>query len=174
MIAVASYTSEAELKAAYRARRQRLGMEGPRLLARRETAPVRVQGQEPRDTESFPTYQRFMAKKIPTWQLEDTHFNHHETAWKFWKIETLAANGSPLKAYIRRRALEMGFTYAEVIGPSRKVKLVEARHQIIWEIKRVVKPDVSYPELGRLFGGRDHTTTLHAVRRVDAERAKAP
>lgn len=30
----------------------------------------------------------------------------------------------------------------------------------------------SYPEIGELFGGRDHTTVLHAVRKIGAERAK--
>jgi chromosomal replication initiator protein len=30
----------------------------------------------------------------------------------------------------------------------------------------------SLPEIGELFGGRDHTTVLHAVRKVNADRGK--
>ena len=32
----------------------------------------------------------------------------------------------------------------------------------------------SLPEIGELFGGRDHTTVLHAVRKISADRSKNP
>ena len=32
----------------------------------------------------------------------------------------------------------------------------------------------SLPDIGRRFGGRDHTTVLHAVRRIEALRAVDP
>ena len=32
----------------------------------------------------------------------------------------------------------------------------------------------SLPDIGRRFGGRDHTTVLHAVRRIEQLRAEDP
>jgi len=32
----------------------------------------------------------------------------------------------------------------------------------------------SLPEIGRRFGGRDHTTVLHAIRKIEGEITKNP
>jgi chromosomal replication initiator protein len=32
----------------------------------------------------------------------------------------------------------------------------------------------SYPDIGRRFGGRDHTTVLHAVKRIEELKASEP
>jgi chromosomal replication initiator protein len=32
----------------------------------------------------------------------------------------------------------------------------------------------SYPDIGRRFGGRDHTTVLHAVRRIEQLKLEDP
>ena len=37
-----------------------------------------------------------------------------------------------------------------------------------WAAKELTQK--SLPEIGELFGGRDHTTVLHAVRKMSAER----
>lgn len=64
--------------------------------------------------------------------------------------------------YIKQRAADFGFTYADVIGPSRVRHITDARQVIVFEIKMKVKPTISFPELGRIVGGRDHTTILHS------------
>jgi chromosomal replication initiation ATPase DnaA len=35
------------------------------------------------------------------------------------------------------------------------------------------RPDLSLPQLGKMFGGRDHTTILYAVRKAGAYRGGA-
>lgn len=92
----------------------------------------------------------------------------HVRSWEAWK----AMQGSPCRNYIKRRCEELGVPYEGIVGSSRFRRYCYPRQLIMWELKTFVKPSISYPELGRLFGGRDHTTALHAVRKIEAQRAK--
>lgn len=49
-----------------------------------------------------------------------------------------------------------------LIGDRRFKAIVLARQEAMFEIRR--DTGMSYPRLGQLFGGRDHTTALHACR----------
>lgn len=45
-------------------------------------------------------------------------------------------------------------------------RIAMARHELqAWLYRHV--PGISYPEIGRMFGGRDHTTVMSAVRKID-------
>ena len=58
-----------------------------------------------------------------------------------------------------------GFPVEDLIGPSRRRPLVNAR-QICMYVIRELKPDTSFPTIARSFGNRDHTTVMHAVKKV--------
>lgn len=64
-----------------------------------------------------------------------------------------------------------GVTLEEVKGPRRSRNIVAARQACMFEVY-TERQDVSFPMIGRFFGGRDHTTALHSVRKVEAQRAK--
>lgn len=66
-----------------------------------------------------------------------------------------------------------GFSVAELTGPSRGRPLVTARQIAMYVIRQLT--DHSYPAIARAFGGRDHTTVIHAVNKIDGlmpQRAK--
>ena len=57
-----------------------------------------------------------------------------------------------------------GFSIDELCGPSRRRPLVNARQISMYVFRELT--DFSYPAIAREFGGRDHTTVIHAVEKV--------
>ncbi len=101
----------------------------------------------------------------PEWAVAKTRFDDHITAWRQWKRRQINIAASPIRFYIKRRSIELLSTYDAVMSRSRKHIVVDPRHLIMWEIKTKIKPGMSYPEVGRIFG-LDHTSALHACRRI--------
>lgn len=60
---------------------------------------------------------------------------------------------------------QLGLETGEIIGPGRSARVAQARQIAMYVCRR--RLGLSYPELGRLFGGRDHTTVLHAVKKIE-------
>lgn len=59
-----------------------------------------------------------------------------------------------------------GFTIDELCGTSRRRPLVIARQISMYVFRDLT--DFSYPAIAREFGGRDHTTVIHAVEKISA------
>ncbi|HEX7094344.1 MAG TPA: chromosomal replication initiator protein DnaA [Acidimicrobiales bacterium] len=57
-----------------------------------------------------------------------------------------------------------GFTVDEIKGASRRRPLVTARQIAMYVFRELT--DLSYPAIAREFGGRDHTTVIHAVDKI--------
>lgn len=69
-------------------------------------------------------------------------------------------------------AHEMRLTRDDILSDRRDRHFVLARWIAIYLV-RLLTP-CSTPEMGRLFGGRDHTTILHAINKVEEKRAVDP
>lgn len=57
-----------------------------------------------------------------------------------------------------------GITREELIGGGRKKELILPRQIGIYLIRE--QTSKSYPEIGKIFGGKDHSTVLHAEKRI--------
>ena len=57
-----------------------------------------------------------------------------------------------------------GFSIEELCGPNRRRPLVTARQISMYVFRELT--DFSYPAIGREFGGRDHSTVIHAVEKI--------
>ena len=68
---------------------------------------------------------------------------------------------------ILQKTSEMfGFSIEEIRGKSRRRPLVTARQVGMYVFRE--QTDLSYPAIAREFGGRDHTTVIHAVEKIGA------
>lgn len=57
---------------------------------------------------------------------------------------------------------------SEIDSPRRDVRLCFARHVAVYLCKTMTTK--SFPEIGRRFGNRDHTTILYAIRKISSLR----
>lgn len=69
------------------------------------------------------------------------------------------------KRVLRETAVEHGFAVPEMQGPSRHAPLARARQLAVWRIAKLTQ--LSMPHIGKIMGGKDHTTVLHSIRRIN-------
>lgn len=160
---------EEQLKAEHRFRQKRMTRRKVSIdHAARPTPPAEAAPPEP---VVEPVYRPIFAKGTPLWQKSELRFDDHKTRLEAWIAEGRKLASSPIRVFIRNRAAELGFTYAEILSPSKLVSLTLCRHIIMWEIKRQFRPEASWPSIGRIFN-RDHSTVIHAVERIDRLKAE--
>ncbi|KPF74552.1 hypothetical protein IP68_12345 [Blastomonas sp. AAP25] len=78
---------------------------------------------------------------------------------------------APTRAAITaRRIIEIvshhtGVSVDAMKSPRRHTPLVNARHMATMLIRQY-RPDLSYPQIGQMLGGRDHSTIIHGQRLI--------
>jgi chromosomal replication initiator protein len=70
------------------------------------------------------------------------------------------------KVILEATATMFGFSVEELQGKSRRRPLVTARQVGMYVCRELT--DLSYPAIAREYGGRDHTTVIHAVEKIRA------
>lgn len=115
----------------------------------------------------FRPYQAKVKTAAPEWKKMPTTFDSHVDDYRAWKLQFMRFPLNPVKEYINRRANELGYTYEDMVSPCRNRDVVFVRQFLVWEVKNWVKPDASLVEIGGYFGGRDHTTMINALRKID-------
>ena len=79
-------------------------------------------------------------------------------------IPTTAGRPPTGPEILARVAADHGFSVADLQGPSRRGPLVLARHTAMYVCRDLT--DLSLPKIGKLFGGRDHSTVSHAIAKM--------
>ena len=76
------------------------------------------------------------------------------------------------QAVINKAAQYFNFKVSELTGSSRKAPLTAARHAAMYLLYEELS--LPYVQIGELFGGRDHTTVIHAVEKIKEELKSNP
>ncbi len=73
---------------------------------------------------------------------------------------------TPVEEIQSRVCADFGISRAELVGSTRSALPLRARQVAIYLTRELT--DLSLPQIGRLYGGRDHSTVLNSIRRVEA------
>lgn len=157
MIAVREFTNTADMLAHAAAVRARC------FSPKAKEPPKPVAASVPRMV--IPSWYLDSVQQKPLWQRREINFDAHVKHWQWYLAEM---GGMKVRGYIRRRCADFGLSFEIICSSRRTRKIVEARQLIMWEIREEFA--ISLPEIGRIFGGRDHTTCLWAIRRVEAKK----
>ena len=97
-------------------------------------------------------------------------FDNPATPPPAWTVG-LAITNSKKKPVTAERIIELtgemfGFEIEQITGGSRRRPLVDARQIAMYVTRNMT--DLSFPDIGNEFGNRDHTTVMHACRKIEA------
>jgi hypothetical protein len=131
-------------------------------LSKKEIMAVSVDKREPNLWERYPRIE----------------FNAHVIAYRrYLLIQEMDEGENDRNPIVERRFVSdivrevltafPGVSVEDLKGSHRNRYIVKARHRAMYEVY-MQRRDMSYPAIGRWFGGRDHTTILHAVKKVAA------
>jgi chromosomal replication initiator protein len=70
-------------------------------------------------------------------------------------------------------AAQLGVPAELMLSATRRAPVARARQAAMY-LCREMDPDLSLPVIARAFNRRDHTTVIHAIRKIEAERASDP
>jgi chromosomal replication initiator protein len=73
---------------------------------------------------------------------------------------------TPVEEIQREVSRAFGISRAELVGSTRAATPLRARQVAIYLTREMT--DLSLPQIGRLYGGRDHSTVLNSIRRLEA------
>jgi hypothetical protein len=100
---------------------------------------------------------RLLAELFADLPENDGNEDLHPAAVKRVYVETA-------KAIRKAVALRHGITVSDLDSDHRQKRLVLARQEAMYLVARDC-PALSYPRMGRMFGGKDHTTVWHGIRK---------
>ena len=101
--------------------------------------------------------------------------NHELTGRKITLENTEELLSDLLKVFEKKISIELiqqkvssyfNLTVLEMAAPRRSINIARPRQIAMYLSKEITS--FSYPEIGKAFGGKDHTTIMHAVKKIES------
>lgn len=157
---------EAALRAAHHQRRAKFWPEIP-VDDGTENEPAPVQtcaGEPPRPVNWMPCAPEGFVFPVSKEELREERERTAETINR--------TSAQQIRAIMKVVSLEYGTSPDELMSERRTANIVLPRQIAMYLAKKTTLR--SLPHIGRRFGGRDHTTVLHAVRKIERLTASDP
>ena len=100
------------------------------------------------------------------------NFHQTERSSSYATFPDAAREHAKMKQILAVTARYFAVTQAALTGPSRRSSLVAARNIVVHLARRLTT--LSYADVGRALGNRDHTTIMHAQRRLAEQLSADP
>ncbi len=81
-----------------------------------------------------------------------------------------SSSATPVERIQERVSTEFAISRAELVGSSRAATALRARQAAIYLTRELT--DLSLPQIGRLYGGRDHSTVHNSIKRAETRLAE--
>lgn len=88
----------------------------------------------------------------------------HQVAQAYARLQRNPASSRVVDIIQNACCVHFGISRKEMLSPRRSGTIVRARHVAMYLAKLLT--ECSFPEIGRCFRDRDHTTVLHACRKI--------
>lgn len=164
-VPVLEYTDAAQMMADYAARRRRLY----------QAAPEPVSASAVPQAEVKPKVLVFPTHRVVTVDEVMARYRYAHPNCKLFASNGIdkARDGFTDGATILRIVVKRcGVNMVDLASERRRASLVRVRQIACWLMRTHTL--LSFPQIGAKLGGRDHTTALHAVRRIDDLRERDP
>lgn len=164
-LATIEYTDANQMLADYAARRRRMFQPRPEPVSAPEPAAEQIR----------PKVLVFPVSRPVTVDEVVARYRYAHPRCKLFASEriTKTRDGFTDGATILRIIVKhTGVTLVDIASDRRRASIVRVRQIACWLMRH--HTTMSYPMIGAKLGGRDHTTVLHAVRKIDDLRERDP
>ncbi len=108
--------------------------------------------------------------------VDGVHYRDEGAGLKHGGNMEVRGGGGQVKLYplnqLERVAGATGISVDQIRGSSRRTEVVLARHVAMYLLREEAHCTLAY--IGRILGGRDHSTVLHGCRRVETIKDSDP